>query len=133
MKRSLIIIFLVTYILSVSGMTMNMHYCGGELSSVNLGWFTSGQDVKCGCGKKEMSSNCCKDKKLSLKLKDAHKKPVQLFDFTKRCFQKPVAIWYTPLCYSLQTYTQLNKLFFFHDPPEPIARKILLFVCILRI
>ncbi len=68
--RVLAIIFLIVcYLIPVSGFTLTSHYCGGKLSSVSS--FISSGD-KCKCGNKPMAKNCCKDKKVTFKIKDSH-------------------------------------------------------------
>ncbi|MCX2478476.1 hypothetical protein OQY15_05200 [Pedobacter sp. MC2016-15] len=59
------------YLISVIGVALSLHFCGGSLSSVH---FT--QRAKCkGCvaaEKKAESDNCCKNTAVDAKIKDSH-------------------------------------------------------------
>jgi hypothetical protein len=59
------------YLISVIGVALSLHFCGGSLSSVH---FT--QTAKCnGCAaaeKKAESNNCCKNTAVDAKIKDSH-------------------------------------------------------------
>jgi hypothetical protein len=57
------------YLVSTSGMSLNVHYCGGKIKHVSL---YSSSEKGC-CGKKKMSKKCCKDKVAYFKIKDNHK------------------------------------------------------------
>ena len=49
------------------GVSMQQHYCDGKLASVSI-FFTD--SPACGCGKKVMKEDCCKDKSTILKITD---------------------------------------------------------------
>lgn len=66
MKKFLVIFFSVFYLTSTSGISLNIHYCGGKIKHVSL--FNSSE--KGCCGKKKMSKKCCKDKVSYFKIKD---------------------------------------------------------------
>ena len=67
MKKALIIFLTFIYLVVASGMAINLHYCGGKISSVSL-WKKEKDDC---CGKKKMKKkNCCKEKTSVLKIKD---------------------------------------------------------------
>ncbi len=66
MKRLLVIVFSFFYLISSSGVYVNLHYCGGKLKSIGLFRFSE----KACCGKKMNSKGCCDNKGSFLKVKD---------------------------------------------------------------
>lgn len=65
MKKLFIIILMLTYGLSSSGMSVSLHYCCGKLDGISF----SGRHSK-GCAKNNeiKKSRCCNDKQISLKV-----------------------------------------------------------------
>lgn len=59
------------YLITVIGIAVNMHFCGGKLSAVKLM-----EQAKCGACKVEnkvkKSHDCCKDTAVDVKVKDSH-------------------------------------------------------------
>ena len=88
MKRIFVAIILVIYTLPAIGLYISVHYCGGEIASVSLGWEKS---VKCPCGKKGKEiPGCCEDKDISIKLHDdQHKGESHVFDIL-RIYKTPI-------------------------------------------
>lgn len=70
MKRLLAFLFTLLYVSSVSGATLNAHFCGGTLQKISIAGL--GHEGCC-CGSKKMSSNCCKDVHIVIKVKGEHK------------------------------------------------------------
>lgn len=66
MKKFLVIFFSLFYLTSTSGISLNVHYCGGKVKHISLFYKN---DKGC-CGKKKMSKKCCKDKIAYFKIKD---------------------------------------------------------------
>lgn len=71
MKKLITIILAFFYLASTAGVTLNHHYCGGKLASVNIVFLDT--EHKCGCGSKKMKKGCCKNKTQYLKV-NAHQK-----------------------------------------------------------
>lgn len=70
MKKLLVILLLMVYGLSSTGMTINFHYCCGKLKKVE---FSSAQ-LDCGMKMKHSSGKkCCDNKQVDLKVKDDQK------------------------------------------------------------
>lgn len=69
MKKIFLICLSFLYLTTVSGITLNFHYCGGKLKLVSL--YHSDSEKGC-CGKKMKKDRCCNDKTTSFKLKDSH-------------------------------------------------------------
>ena len=70
LKRSVVLVLAVLYLVTVSGFALNLHYCFNRLSSVKI-------DAPANACVKvvESSSNkmkCCKDSHINIKVKDAH-------------------------------------------------------------
>lgn len=69
MKKSLLILFAFFYLVLASGLSISLHYCGGEVESVSL--FSADNEEGC-CGTEEKSKGCCQEKVAFLKVKDSH-------------------------------------------------------------
>lgn len=111
---------------------MNMHYCGGELDSVSLFWGESAGKAKCGCGPKEMK-DCCKDKKIALKVKDSHKGSAFHVNFNQILAAHLLPASPTFELQSYLTVFQKTGVIFYNGPPGPNGQSILLLNCIFRI
>lgn len=57
MKKVFSVILSVLYFSLSTGASVSLHYCGGELESINLIKETN----SCCCGLSEMSNTCCKN------------------------------------------------------------------------
>lgn len=65
MKKYLIILLMLVYGLSTSGMTINLHFCCGKLDDISF----SGQNSKgCEMGNHLKKPGCCNDKQVVAKL-----------------------------------------------------------------
>ncbi|MFN8255248.1 MAG: hypothetical protein U0W24_06135 [Bacteroidales bacterium] len=73
MKRIFAILFSVIYLLLVTGISVSFHYCHGKQSSFS---FTGNKT--CCCETKEMSNNCCSNKKILIQF-DSDQKLVNSF------------------------------------------------------
>ena len=70
MKKFLVTILAFIYLGVSSGIAMNIHYCMGKISAVDL----MHNSDKCGkCGMKMGPGGCCKDEFKIIKLSDSHK------------------------------------------------------------
>lgn len=73
LKQKLALGLSAFYMLSVIGVALSMHFCGGKLASVSL--FTN--EVACKYCKAEpvakKDDSCCKNTKVEVKVKDNHK------------------------------------------------------------
>lgn len=64
MKKAAAILLLALFLITNSGMSVTMHWCGGRLADVSL---FSTEKHNCPCGKKKMKPGCCKDRAVTLK------------------------------------------------------------------
>ncbi|RYE55820.1 MAG: hypothetical protein EOP48_09355 [Sphingobacteriales bacterium] len=69
MKKVLIAILAIFYLAVASGVEMNIHYCMGEVASVEYGKAEKGLCGKCGM---ESKQGCCEDETTLLKIQDSH-------------------------------------------------------------
>lgn len=60
MKRAVTVLFSLVYLFLVTGITINVHYCMGEVKSVTL--YSEGQ--LCCCETDSMPLGCCSDETL---------------------------------------------------------------------
>jgi hypothetical protein len=65
MKKFLVIILMLVYGLSSSGMTINLHYCCGKLDDIS---FFGKKDSQCPMGNHIKKSGCCNDKQISVNI-----------------------------------------------------------------
>lgn len=90
MKKSWVAILAFLYITLSSGIVVNLHYCMGDLATVELGL---SHDDTCGkCGMKDRKG-CCETEYQVVKVQDAHQaaKDVLLGFFTITATTLPVA------------------------------------------
>lgn len=77
MKKLVSTILIILYLATSTGATVNIHYCMGEMYSVNLD-----HSENCGkCGMEKGEGDCCKDETRLIKVKDSHKPIQQDFSF----------------------------------------------------
>jgi len=117
--RKLTLIFLaVIYIIPVIGVSVNAHFCRGNLSSVSL---FSSQDNSCTCISTKPKKNCCDDKILSIKIKETPQVTSTL-NFEAKIFQPFISIfvWND---YQLPSYSKSVSYNFYH-PPGPITEQL---------
>jgi len=114
MKKLSAILLAFLYLTITSGFAVNVHYCMGEVSGINL--VTFGEAFCNACGKKAAANSCCKTDVKFFKVKTSHTvadgtlkfNPLQLAAFS------PAGLWIkTPLFRSL--YTVIRA----HAPPLP--------------
>lgn len=64
LKKSAILLITFFYSVCVVGMSVNVHYCHGKISSVSLDFSKS----DCCCEKDKKAKKCCSDKEVELKI-----------------------------------------------------------------
>lgn len=77
-KQKIALSLAVFYAVSVIGLALSFHFCGGKLENVNL----LSNEVSCKfCkeipAKKKLDNNCCKNTSLTVKVKDSHQSEAQ--------------------------------------------------------
>lgn len=68
LKRQAAVVLMMLYLITTSGFALNLHYCFNQLTSFGI------DSPSKGCIKERQTKNmkCCKDKRLVVKVKDAH-------------------------------------------------------------
>lgn len=128
LKRSGAISLTMLYIVTVLGFALNLHYCGTQISSVNI----NAPAVECSMAKIPGKMKCCKDSQLQVKVKDAHQAEPESVLAKVFGFELP-RLSFDNIFLSTQ-HTLLEKLFDRSPPDEP-AENIASFIknCIFRI
>jgi hypothetical protein len=72
-KKLLLILILAAYTVSVSGASVEFHFCMGKYAGSSFFKLSHSEDAECGvCGMTSKKSSCCHDKTEYLKLKTDH-------------------------------------------------------------
>ena len=112
MKKAGILLFLLCYLFTAAGFSINLHYCGGKVKSVSL-FHTDERNC---CGNKMKKKDCCKEKNVSVKINDnqSHSPALQIPgpQFTTLIFVAPVNSIFTNVTFVSQIIP-LN-----HAPPD---------------
>ncbi|MCK6640630.1 MAG: hypothetical protein L6Q81_11125 [Bacteroidia bacterium] len=69
MKRILATAILLIYCVSVSALSLNLHFCGDYLNHISFGVDNHG---KCCCANKPLKDNCCEDVKVKFSTTQTH-------------------------------------------------------------
>ena len=127
LKRSVVIVLAMLYLVTVSGFALNLHYCFNRLSSVKI-------DAPANACVKVLQPGkmkCCKDKHIEIKVKDTHQAgspaywgkffPVMLHSFTLADFT-----------FSFKN-ASIQQLSYRGPPPLPPGTPLFLKNCTFRI
>lgn len=79
-KRFLVAILALLYLTIASGVVVNLHYCMGDLASIEFGHAADHPCAKCGMEEKK---GCCETESKLVKLQDAHQWAKPAFDALK--------------------------------------------------
>jgi hypothetical protein len=125
LKKLLVILLLMVYGLSSTGMTINFHYCCGKLKKVE---FSSAQ-LDCGMKMKHSSGKkCCDNKQVDLKVKDHQKVSESSKTFSNAVF---FANTFTDFTFSqpLEDKHSIPSVF----APPPLSNSLYILHCAYRI
>ncbi|MES3016138.1 MAG: hypothetical protein V4721_00095 [Bacteroidota bacterium] len=90
MKKFILLVLVMFYLGVSSGLTVNIHYCMGEL----IGWSMNDENdsgcTNCGMAKAE-SGKCCKDQQHKLEVKESLKASAIVFHFNMSDIEVPLA------------------------------------------
>lgn len=126
LKKLAVIVLLMVYGLSSSGMTIQFHYCCGKLKSIQL---SPVSEKKCGMkhSMKMLSKPCCNDKQVELKLKGDQKTGQAKFVFcTPDAPQREEFVFYSQ---PLVSKTIIPEIF----APPPLSSPLYMLHCVYRI
>ncbi|MBS1538350.1 MAG: hypothetical protein JST20_11460 [Bacteroidetes bacterium] len=128
MKKIFSIVLLLLFLITNSGMAVNMHWCGGKLSSIRI---SASSKHTCKCGKKSMKRNCCKNISTTFTAKNDIAK-VRHFDFKVPIENFSIATINQNEVLPSQNF-QLSASNFYHPPPTKHKVPIYLFDKVFRI
>ena len=127
LKKLAVILLLMVYGLSSSGMTIQFHYCCGKLKSIKL---SPAGEKQCGMKhsmSKMLNKPCCNDKQVELKLKgDQRTEQAKFVFFTPDLPQKSEFIFTSE---PLVAKTIIPEIF----APPPLTDPLYIFHCVYRI
>jgi hypothetical protein len=128
LKRSGILLLLLLYLITGIGFAVNLHYCGKLITSVEIG-----ASLK-SCNETGMmrGMKCCKNKRIDIKLKDAHQGQSQSF-LGKLFSFKLVAVNHLPVQLLPQTFLYSHSCYL--GPPGKLICATPVFIknCTFRI
>ena len=87
MKKLFIIVLMMVYGLSSSGITISLHYCCGKLDGVS---FSGKQESACEMGNHVKKSGCCNDKQVSASLSSEQQANTKWVQSIKQTIAAPV-------------------------------------------
>ena len=128
MKKIVLSILTLTYLMVASGFAMEIHYCMGKRSGVDL--YGSASE-KCGmCGMKEKKTGCCHDEHKFYKLTDSHKNVTNNISFetgeVALAIPVPVFDW----SFSIDNTIISNRNF---SPPPDTGPSACILNCVFRL
>jgi hypothetical protein len=111
MKRIALILISILYVISVTGIDLELHYCGGKVRSVSM--IQSHTDK--GCCEKQSGKNCCKTRQLSIKVNDSQEKT---FTLHSNLVYTKVSAFLTPDIHAFSEKTTPIVPFILSKPPS---------------
>jgi hypothetical protein len=119
MKKLALLLLATMYFICASGVYINAHFCGGELSSVS--YFALHDNDSCGCGDEAEDTACCKDILHFYKV-DAHQdgnfvKASELFSF------KFIHLYSVLALFNTEYFSDKKFVFNTHAPPPYLFAK----------
>jgi hypothetical protein len=129
MKKLVVTILLLLYLIPTFGVNVTVHYCGGKFSTLTFG--TSAKN-KCACGSKKMKKNCCEDKTLSYEVDDDQAKTQECLLNFSNSFNLDVAL---PLSFELcdVCFPTIVSEYYFHHPPNNVKLPLYILNQVFRI
>lgn len=128
MKKILVTILAFLYLGSVTGATLHIHYCMGEMAGWGLWKENTSTCSRCGMDKNETDNNgCCKDEQKQVKADDDQKTPEPVYKgFIK--FQHPQYSFFITYR-EFFTHLTTKQLPENHAPPRCIPGMLHVFNC----
>lgn len=121
LKKSGIIVIVLLYLVTATGFALNLHFCGDNIESVKINTPVK----KCG-----MSSKCCKNTHLEVKVKDAHQSTYTVF--TSQILALPVPAFIYPAYQEPSAISHSANLLTERGPP-PLTVPVFIKNCVFRI
>ena len=129
MKKIIVTLLLILYLIPTSGINLSVHYCGGKISSIYFGTITTD---KCACGSKKMKKNCCQDKNFSFQVDDEQiKATTSKLSFAKS-FNLQIPFLHT-FEFGYNPYFSITTTDYFHFHPNYIKQPLYILNQVFRI
>jgi hypothetical protein len=125
-RKAVIAILAVLYIITTSGVVVNVHYCMGAVASV-----TYGQEMPESCGKCGMQEKdgCCHSELKVVKLDDVHQQAVKALPIAQVA-ELPVVYFEAAVADHNSHKGFVNS---YHSPPDTRVNSVYLHVNVFRI
>lgn len=130
MKKAVIAILAILYITVTSGVAVNIHYCMGDIASVEYGYDDHDVCGKCGMKESAKKKSCCHTEFKLVKLQDAH----QLVKANAQLIEAPVAVLTQSLLLNYLVPAQETSIpYATHTPPDKQVDPVYVLNCVFRI
>jgi hypothetical protein len=128
MKKFVALMLAVLYITASGGVVMNVHYCMGNFSSVDIDSFKSDNCDKCGIA--NTSSGCCHSELKVVKVNYSHKASTVVYNLELPVADAPQQISLIDISRLLSS--KIDKPVA-HAPPLDISPDLNILHCIFRV
>jgi hypothetical protein len=125
-KKAVIAILALLYIITTSGVVVNVHYCMGTVASVTYGHEAPESCGKCGMEEKD---GCCHSELKVVKLDDVHQQAIKASQIAQVA-ELPVVYFETTVAVYNSHKGFVNS---YHSPPDNRVNAIYLSTGIFRI
>lgn len=130
MKKACVFILALFYLVVASGVTVNMHYCMGYLTSIDYGHGNE-EGGLCGkCGMPDDKNACCHTDSKLVKLHDDHQLSSLAFKSKQPDLVQIMQPTYAASLVSLPSQFTHTSI---HSPPDKRHHTIYLYNCVFRI
>jgi hypothetical protein len=126
-KKAAIVILALLYIITTSGVVVNVHYCMGDVASVTYGQATPESCGKCGMKEK---AGCCHSELQVVKLDDVHQQTIKAKETSTFIAELPV-VFFQPAVVSYSSHDHFGISY--HSPPDPRVNSVYLHTNVFRI
>ena len=128
LKRLFAVILAFFYLTIATGIMVNLHYCMGELASVDYG---HAKQENCGkCGMPDNGNACCHTDSKLIKLQDDHQLSTVVFAFTQPALEPVATLWHAVAVAEDHSSLVQSAI---HAPPDIYSNHVYLVNCIFRV
>lgn len=127
MKKAAIVILALLYLITTSGVVVNVHYCMGDVASVTYGHEEPESCGKCGMTEK---AGCCHSELSMVKLDDVHQQTIKTQESAKAIAELPV-VYFQTIIAAYDSRTDFGTSY--HSPPDPRVNSVYLHTNVFRI
>ena len=127
-KKFTIAILMILYVITTSGVVVNIHYCMGAIASVGYG--LQHHDETCGqCGMTD-KEGCCHTEYKVVKVEDEHQLAFPALPMLQMDMALPAE---APQVVTVPSYLLQANALHYHSPPDQRANAVFLHNCVFRI